>query len=349
MVTFFPIDFSSAAWREDVRSFPTRTIYQNPAWMSFVAESQHAQPVVAELRDGKTKLGYFTGLTFRKFGLKVLGSPFPGWSTAYMGFHLQEGVSRQEALDALMRFAFHELGCAHVEYMDRNLSVEEASTLGYQYNLYTSFEVDLRPDEKTLLANMSREKRTNLRKAEKCGLVLEEASDEEFAEDYYTQLTEVFQHQALTPTYSRARVQALIRHMQPTGNLLLLRVRDGEGRCIATSISLGEHTRAYVWGAASLHQYRIMRPNELIFWHTFKYWKARGAEFVDLTGNSDYKARYGAYKIHLPWIHKSKYPFLAYLRDSARELVRVKQRLAGRWSSPRDPESAAAGAASMHS
>jgi len=127
-------------------------------------------------------------------------------------------------------------------------------------------------------------------------------------------------------------VQALIKHMLPTGNLLLLRVRDREGRCIATNISLGESTRGYVWGAASLREFQILRPNELIFWHTFRYWKARGAQFIDLTGNAEYKARYGAYRIHLPWFQKSKYPLLAQLRNSARELFRMKQRIYGKLS-----------------
>jgi hypothetical protein len=332
MMTLTPIDFASAQWRSDIQTFASRTIYQNPAWMEFVAGTQQATPVVAELRDGSRNAGYFTGLTFRRFGLKVLGSPFPGWSTSYMGFLLRDGVSRREAMDALTRLAFRDLGCAYLEYMDRNCAVEEAQSLGYEYNLYTSFEVDLRPDKKQILAKMAHEKRTNLRRAEKNGLLVEHATDLEFADEYYAQHAEVFQRQSLTPTYSLERVRSLIKHMGPTGNLLLLRVRDREGRSIATNISVGESTRAYMLGAASLHQYQILRPNELIFWHAFQYWKDRGAEFMDLTGNSDYKARYGAYQIHLPWIHKSKYPLLTQLRDSARHLIRVKQRLTGRFA-----------------
>jgi hypothetical protein len=119
MIAFEPIDFASSEWRKEAENFPGRTIYQHPAWMSFVAETQRAQPVVARLCEGNSTIGYFTGLTVRRFGLKVLGSPFPGWSTAYMGFHLQEGAPRTLAMKALMRFAMRDLGCAHVECMDR--------------------------------------------------------------------------------------------------------------------------------------------------------------------------------------------------------------------------------------
>ncbi len=337
MMTLTPVDFASPRWRDESATLPARTIYQNPEWMEFVAETQQATPLVAELHDGNRNVGYFTGLTFRRFGLKVLGSPFPGWSTSYMGFLLQEGVPRRAAIETLTHLAFRELGCSYLEYMDRSCPVAEARNLGYEYNLYTSYEVDLRPDKKQILANMAHEKRTNLRRAQKNGLQVEEASDPQFADEYYAQHCEVFHRQSLTPTYSLERVRSLIKHMLPTGNLLLLRVRDLEGRCIATNISLGEGARAYMWGAASLRQYQILRPNELIFWRAFQYWKDRGAEFIDLTGNSDYKARYGAYQIHLPWIHKSKYPLLTQLRDSARQLMRVKQRLSGRWAAaPRE-------------
>ena len=334
MITFSPVDFASPEWKTRA-DFPGRTIYQHPAWISFVAETQNATPVVADLHDGNDKVGFFTGLTVRHLGLRVLGSPFPGWSTAYMGFHLRKGIPHKDAMDALARFAFKEMGCAHLEYMNRSCSVEQAEDIGYEFNLYTSFEVDLRPETKQILANMAHEKRTNLRKAERNGLQVEEATDIAFADEYYAQHSEIFRRQSLAPTYSLERVRCLIKHLLPTGNLLLLRVRDREGRCIATNISLGEKTRAYMWGAASLQQYQILRPNELIFWHAFQYWKSRGAEFMDLTGNSDYKARYGAYRIHLPWIHKSKYPLLAQLRDSARQLFRVKQHLSGKWTAPR--------------
>ena len=332
MIRFEPVDFASMEWREDAASFADGTIYQHPAWISFVAEAQRAKPVVARLIDGNSTVGYFTGLTVRRLGLTLLGSPFPGWSTSYMGFNLRDGVSHRYAMEALTQFAFRELRCAHVECMDRNVSMQDAPGLRCEYNIYRSFELDLRPDEKKLLSNMAHEKRTNLRKADKNELTVEEARDEAFADEYYAQLCEVFHRQGLSPSYSLDRVRSLIRHLLPTGKLLLLRVRDPDGRCIATNLSLGEKTRGHVWGAASWHQYQILRPNELMFWYTFRYWKARGVEFLDLTGNSDYKARYGAYPIQLPWFHKSRYPLLSHLRDSAKQLVRLKHRLAGRWS-----------------
>ena len=75
---FHPIDIKAADWKRLDR-FADRTVFQTREWLHFVAESQNAQPVLAELRERNDVLGYFTGLTFSKFGMKVLGSSFTGW------------------------------------------------------------------------------------------------------------------------------------------------------------------------------------------------------------------------------------------------------------------------------
>ncbi|MGA8069312.1 MAG: hypothetical protein WCA47_18420, partial [Terriglobales bacterium] len=77
---FHRIDIKSADWKR-LDAFTDRTVFQTREWLQFVAESQRAQPVLAELREKNDVLGYFTGLTVSKFGMKVLGSSFPGWTT----------------------------------------------------------------------------------------------------------------------------------------------------------------------------------------------------------------------------------------------------------------------------
>jgi len=99
-----------------------------------------------------------------------------------------------------------------------------------------------------------------IRKAAKLGLIIEEARDEHFADEYYRQLCDVFAKQSLVPTYNKERIQALIRHLLPTGNLLLLRAREPNGRCIATSIFMGMHEFAYFWGNASVASRPALLP-----------------------------------------------------------------------------------------
>ena len=321
-------DFAKAdAWVD-------RSIHQTAPWLSFVAATQGAEPVVASLRDGGETVGYFTGLIVRKYGLKILGSPFAGWTTDYMGFNLVPGYPRRAALDGLREFAFKTLGCAHVEIYDRHATEEDARAGTFDYRIVRSFEIDLRRDEDALFKSMTQACRNCVRKAEKSGVTVEEARDAGFAADYHAQLRDVFAKQSLVPTYDLSRVNALIEHVLPSGNLLLLRARDKDGKCIATGIFSGFGSRMIYWGAASWREHQHLRPNEAIVWHAMRHWKGRGIPFFDMGGGGEYKRRYGGYDIAVPWMRASRFGAVARLRDAAKRVVDLKQRflgLAGQW------------------
>ena len=316
--------------RAELDRYPDRTLFQTKPWLDFIAESQHAETIIARLTESGRVVGYFTGAIIRKFGLKILGSPFPGWTTSYMGFNLQPGVMRRDLFPALKRFVFHELGCVHLECMDRLVSIGEANQLGWKYRVFSNFEIDLAPDEGTILAQMKGSCRTSIRKAEKSGVVVEVAADSSFAEEYYQQLTDVFAKQSLSPTYSIERVRLLIKHLVPTGNLLLVRARDSEGQCIATGIYPAMNGTMYFWGGASWRKYQLLQPNEAVHWFAMRYWKERGMMICDMGGGGEYKRKYGGREISVPYLRTSRYPFLEATRNLAMHLHGFWQRFAGR-------------------
>ncbi len=166
---FYPIDIKSADWKR-LDGFADRTVFQTREWLQFIAEAQNAQPVLAELRDKSEVLGYFTGLTFSKLGMKVLGSSFPGWTTPYIGFNLSSGVSRRDALEALEKLAWDDLKCLHVEVSDPNFSVEDGETAGFKTEYYASYRTDLTRSEEELFNGMESACRRCIRKAERAVL-----------------------------------------------------------------------------------------------------------------------------------------------------------------------------------
>jgi len=212
---FHSIDFKTADWKR-LDGFADRTVFQTREWVKFVSESQNAAPVLAELREGSDVIGYFTGLTLSKFGLKVLGSSFPGWTTPYIGFNLEPGVSRHSALEALEKFAWNDLKCLHMEISDAQFNFEDAAGLGFKAEFYGSYRTDLSKSEDDLFNSMESACRRCVRKAEKSGVKIEEAHDLAFADEYYEQLKDVFAKQSLVPTYSVERVRSLVRKMEPT-------------------------------------------------------------------------------------------------------------------------------------
>ena len=322
------IDFEGVDWKVLDR-FADRTVFQTREWVHFVSEAQSATPLVAELREGRKVAGYFTGLTFTRLGVKILASSFPGWTTPYMGFNLVPGASRAAALAAVEDMAWNALRCLHMEISDPYFAPEDGKSLWFACEYYTSYRTDLRESEENLFGSMDSACRRCIRKAEKSGVTIEEAHDLAFADEYHEQLVDVFAKQRLVPTYTVDRVRTLIKHLEPTGRLLLLRARDPAGQCIASGIFTGFNKIAEFWGSASFRSSQILRPNELIQWYAMRYWKRRGIEIYDWGGEATYKKKYGCVRHRVPWFTKSRNELISKLRHEAKRMFERKQRFLG--------------------
>jgi hypothetical protein len=330
------LDSQQVNWKL-LDSFADRTVFQTHEWLNFVAETQRATPVIAELRQDGDVVGYFSGLTFSRLGVKVLGSSFPGWTTPYIGFNLAPGASRAQALAAIEKLAWDTLKCLHMEVSDPHFTPDDGERLGFACEFYTSYRTDLTQAEEQLFNNMDSACRRCVRKAEKSGVTIEQATDMAFADEYYDQLKDVFAKQGLVPTYDVERVRALVKHLAPTGRVLLVRARDAQGQCIATGIFPGYNQIAEFWGNASYRSSQIVRPNEAIQWYVMRYWKQRGAAIYDWGGEGTYKEKYGCKPHRVPWFTKSRYQIVSTLRNEARNMFARKQRLLGWWHGDRNP------------
>jgi hypothetical protein len=330
------IDFEAVDWNA-LDQLPDRTVFQTREWLLFLSQTQKAAPVVVELQEDGQTAGYFSGLTFTKFGVKVLGSSFPGWTTPYVGFNMLQGASRSAALAAIETLAWDTLKCIHMEVSDPQFVPEDGEKLGFTTGSYLSYRTDLRKSEDELFNGMDSACRRCIRKAEKSGVTVEEAHDVAFADEYYEQLKDVFAKQGLVPTYPVERVRSLVKHLEPTGRLLLLRARDPKGRCIATGIFPGFKKIAEFWGNASLRSGQIWRPNEYIQWYVMRYWKKRGVEVYDWGGEGTYKEKYGCVPHSVPWFTKSRHQIVGKLRHEAKKMFERKQRLLGWLKTEKQP------------
>jgi len=314
---------------EQLFDYPDATVYQTREWVSFVAECHGAEPVRAELKDGAATVGYFTGLIIRPLGLPILGSPFPGWTTQYMGFCTQPGVPRAAALAALPTFAFNDLGCVYFEVGDPKMTAADGLASSLDNEPFPTYETDLRQDESLIYATMREDVRWSIRKAKRLGTVVAPPRDhDEFAASYYLQLQDVFRKHGLVPTYGADRVRSLIRWLYPTGHLLLLEARTADGLSIATGIYVGFRQHAQFWGNASLRSGQKWRPNELMHWQAMRYWKAKGAEVFDWGGLGDYKEKFGCIRTAPPRFVKTRIPGIRLAKRLVRRAYEVRGLLA---------------------
>lgn len=326
LLTFHRVPLDQVDWPM-LDGFGDRLLMQRRGWLEYLKAVTGGDIVIAQIeQDGQTA-GFFSGILFHRCGVRILGSPFRGWNTAYMGFNLHPEVSRIEAIRGLDQFAFRQLGCLHYEVTDRYLLPEDGVGLGLTYRKVSNFKTDLTRTEDELFADMTSACRRAIRKSEKSGIVIEHAAPQGFAEEYYGHLLDVFAKQDMKPTYPLERVQKLIDHVHPSGDMLLARARDPEGRSIATGIYLGFGAFGLFWGNGSLREHQALRPNEALHWHSMRHFKRQGLPLYDWGGRATYKMKYGVAPFQILAFRKSRYGFIQYARDLAEKIYYYPRRL----------------------
>lgn len=332
--TFTRLEPAEVPWEElDRRA--GRSVFCTRAWLEFLTDSQHAEPVVARIDLDGIPVGWFTGAIVRRGGLRILGSPLPGWTTSYMGFDLDEvdgldtATVRLLALVGLRRFAFGPLRCAHLEVLDRALPPSATMPPRMELSVFHSYERPL-DDDDTMLAAMSQNARRNLRRGTRRGLTVEEVpvgDGDRFARAYYAQVGQAFARQGLTPTYPLERVRQMIERVHPTGNLVLVRAVAPDGRCAATGIfpGLAESTAVF-WMGAGDPELLDLRPNEAVMWHGMRAWRDRGATTFDMGGGGTYKEKFGVRPVESAWVRSSRFAALERARTVVRDQARRRQR-----------------------
>jgi hypothetical protein len=310
-------------WAE-LDAFEDRTVFQTRGWLDYVAESQRAEPVIARVLRADQPIGWFTGALVRRFGLKFLGSPLRGWTTSYMGFNMNPGEDPAAALPALRRFAFSELGCIHCEVMDQRFTKATGSADGYLASPLDGFQIDLTQPAEKILSKMNQARRHAIRRAPRNGVTVERAHGLAFVDEHHAQLCDVFAKQGLPPPYPAERIRMLVKHLEPTGNLLLVRARGPDGRSLATGIFPGFGRIAHFWMGASWRDGQKLLPNEAIQWFVINYWKERGAALYDMGGGGDYKSKYGGTPIQVGWLRSSRFVAMDRVRT---ELLLLRKRV----------------------
>ena len=312
--------------------FADRTVHQTPEWLSFLAETQRAEPVVLRLHRGVEELGWFTGAISRRAGVRILGSPMRGWMTSHMGFNLVDDSQVDEATRTLADHAFGELGCWHVEVMDRRFAAGRGRPEGFASTPLHTLEVPLVADDE-LLGAMTSHGRRDVRKSLRTGVLIEEVEGEDpsFVEQYQALATTVFAKRGRRPPHSAARVQALVRHVHPAGRLLLLRARTPSGEVAAAGLFAGlpGGTAYFTLQASDPSQHRWY-PNEAMVWEAMRRWRDRGAVRFDLGGRqpgspTDFKRKFGGEPVTTEWVRRSRVGALEHARSIAARAQRTIQ------------------------
>lgn len=298
------------------------TVFTTYAWLSFLKENQHAEPVVLKLLDHDRPCAVFVGMIIKKFGIRIIGSPFEGWLTCDMGFIHLDKFDVNDALKSVANYTFKHLNCWYMQVTDKRIKAEDlASDIKYYHSKIVY--IDNSKSKEDVLAQFSKNGRRDVRASERKGATVKRVPfDRKFMDEYYKQLVDVFDKQGLKPFFSLKKLYDMVDAFGSESNSTLALVAYApEGQPIATIFSLGYNDWGYYVGAASYREYQKLLPNELLFWNFVKHWNTAGVKHLDLVGVRSYKMKYGPELVDQPVVYFERIPGIKNLKDFAKNSI----------------------------
>lgn len=118
---FEPIEINSMN-TEEYYLLLKKSVFTTLEWIENIKENSGVEPIVIRITENGSYVWYFTGAVFRKFGVKIIVSPFEGWSTCFMGLDLAADNDRTEIIGELSVFLFKKYHCLYYRCLSYVLS-----------------------------------------------------------------------------------------------------------------------------------------------------------------------------------------------------------------------------------
>ena len=271
-------------------------------------------------------------LIIKKFGIKILGSPFEGWFTPDMGFIWLSNFNINEVLKEVAKYSFNVLGCWYVQISDKKITTSSLDSSIY-YVEYRSLEIDLSIDSEDIFNNFHKSAKKRIKQFDNRGAIIKRVPfDREFVDVFYSQITDVFAKQRLLPNYDIKKIYDMADALKDNPELVFAtQVYDPDGTCIASSIYLGFNEWCYSLATASYRSGQWYLPNEKCRWLGMCYWKDKGATSFDMVGFREYKMKFSPEVVMRPTVIFTKFKALLYLKKLAQSLVILYRKARGKF------------------
>ncbi|KGN98574.1 hypothetical protein HR11_08560 [Porphyromonas macacae] len=308
---------------DTLKSCYDHTVFKSKNWSLFLKEYYHILPFVISISENENIIGYFYGQKMKKMGIKIVASPFEGWSTAYQGLSMLAPISIHKRIDiyeALIKWLFDEKLCHLFQVSDFQLEVAECLHRNLNIELLKGYVLDLTLSEEELYSNMSSRAKDPIKKSIKRGVVVKQMTDVNvYAHYYYMQLCDVFKNQGLTPTHSEQQIISMLTNTSPD-SMLCLYSESADGEIISTGFYAYDGIYAFYSGAASYKKGQNLCPNEILMWEAIKILKQKGVKYLEFGGGRRYKEKYGPKSFVKPKIIAAKYKWLLGAKQNAKDI-----------------------------
>lgn len=313
-----------------------KNLFTTIPWLKYLREWKNVEPIIVRITtecDGSL-VGHFTGCLFKKFGFKILGSPFYGWMGQHMGFDFEnpKTINKSVVLDEVICYLRQHkvmsfLIFADFQYTEQD--VELCKTKLFHTDIRGSYFLDLTQSEEQIFKNFKSGYRTCVRKFEKLGGTIVEDWSDSFMEEHHAQLAEVFERKNMTPPNYRSRLY-LLHEMNPE-IILPIKALDENGNNIASSFYFYGGGLAFFQSNASYTKALSYNANQALMWYAIRYFKSKGVKTLDMAGRAAYKENFGPILKNTPTTVWTKYVVLWRAISFARKLYyasfRIKYRI----------------------
>jgi serine/alanine adding enzyme len=324
-----PLNIEKEAWVDFVYNHPNGNIFHSPEMYVVYLNTPKFSPVILIATN---KTGSIVGCL-----LSVIQREYNGLlgelttRSIVFGGPLAENNSA-EIVDILLK-KYNEIVKSKVIYSQyRNLSDTSGFDTafkqnGYHFDEHLDILLDLTLSVEELEQNLHKERRRNIVKAEKEGLVFKQLTELEEINDVVTLLKKTYRRVKVPFSYEK-----LFTHSK---NILAEKVNFFgayfEGKMIAGQVRLCYKDTVYAWYSGSDSDYFNKKPNDFLLWNVLLWSKQNGYKTFDFGGAGkpnipfgvrDYKLKFGGKLVEYGRYEITHKPFLMAIGEKAYKLYK---------------------------
>jgi serine/alanine adding enzyme len=291
-------------WREFVEGHPLGNIFHTPEMFQVFSQVKGHHPTLWAVVNNDENILVLL-LPVRITLLNGLFSHFTTRNVVYGSVLCLPRTESQEALAMLLRAYKCQVQASPLFTELRNLS--DLSNIqpilqdnGFVYESHLNFLIDLQRPTKEIWHSLHSNVRTNVRKAHRMGVTVEEITSPDKILAAYAVLAKGYKR-IRTPLAHPSLFETAFEILYPRRMIKFYKACLGN-ICIGIAIRLLYKDAIYAWYAGADRTYASYKANDLLNWHVLEWGSQNGFKYLDFGGagkpNEDYgprrfKAKFG--------------------------------------------------------
>ena len=303
------IDISeSRLWDDYVQQHEGHSPYHLFAWLAAVESAYSHQVFYLAAKQGSKVVGI---LPLVNISVPLKGGALCSLPFCDVGGCLADNSEIQVALEQKAAELKQQLNSKSIEYRERAKHNEDAQLEGRKVSMLLSL-----PDtSEELFSSFKSKLRSQIRKAEKNGLVYELGTSQQFINEFYAVFSENM-HRLGSPVHSKKWLESICEQYKEQCIIAVVKL---DGVAVGAGMVLFSNDKACIPWASTRAEYNRLSPNMMLYWALLKFVTEQGCKEFDF-GRSTYNE--GTFRFKQQW--GAKPTLLAWRDDNSKDDSQVE-------------------------